>query len=162
MDLYLIIVIIMLALAVSGLVVGVANDAVNFLNSALGSKAAPRYVIMTVASVGIIVGAITSNGMMEVARSGVFHPGDVYIRRGHAAVPGGDVHQRDPAGYFQHAGNAYFYYRVAGVRAVGSRRRDQYLQNSERCAGDAARRFAGHDGRHDQYGQCNGDYSAES
>ena len=69
MDLYLIIVIIMLALAVSGLVVGVANDAVNFLNSALGSKAAPRYVIMTVASVGIIVGAITSNGMMEVARS---------------------------------------------------------------------------------------------
>ena len=51
MDLYLIIVIIMLALAVSGLVVGVANDAVNFLNSALGSKAAPRYVIMTVASV---------------------------------------------------------------------------------------------------------------
>ncbi len=74
MDLYLIIVIIMLALAVSGLVVGVANDAVNFLNSALGSKAAPRYVIMTVASVGIIVGAITSNGMMEVARSGVFHP----------------------------------------------------------------------------------------
>ena len=43
MDLYLIIVIIMLALAVSGLVVGVANDAVNFLNSALGSKAAPRY-----------------------------------------------------------------------------------------------------------------------
>ena len=74
MDLYLIIVIIMLALAVSGLVVGVANDAVNFLNSALGSKAAPRYVIMTVASVGIIVGALTSNGMMEVARSGVFHP----------------------------------------------------------------------------------------
>lgn len=47
---------------------------VNFLNSALGSKAAPRYVIMTVASVGIIVGAITSSGMMEVARSGVFHP----------------------------------------------------------------------------------------
>lgn len=74
MDLYLIIVIIMLALAVSGLVVGVANDAVNFLNSALGSKAAPRYVIMTVASVGIIIGALTSSGMMEVARSGVFHP----------------------------------------------------------------------------------------
>lgn len=75
MDLYLVIVIIMLVLAVSGLVVGVANDAVNFLNSALGSKAAPRYVIMTVASVGIIIGAITSSGMMEVPRSGVFHPG---------------------------------------------------------------------------------------
>lgn len=74
MDLYLVIVIIMLALAVSGLIVGVANDAVNFLNSALGSRVAPRYVIMTVASVGIIVGALTSSGMMEVARSGVFHP----------------------------------------------------------------------------------------
>lgn len=74
MDLYLAIVVIMLVLAVAGLVVGVSNDAVNFLNSALGSKAAPRYVIMTVASVGIIVGAITSSGMMEVARSGVFHP----------------------------------------------------------------------------------------
>ena len=74
MDLYLAIVVIMLVLAVAGLVVGVSNDAVNFLNSALGSKAAPRYVIMTVASVGIVVGAITSSGMMEVARSGVFHP----------------------------------------------------------------------------------------
>ena len=71
MDLYLAIVVIMLVLAVAGLVVGVSNDAVNFLNSALGSKAAPRYVIMTVASVGIIVGAITSSGMMEVARSGI-------------------------------------------------------------------------------------------
>ena len=71
MDLYLAIVVIMLVLAVAGLVVGVSNDAVNFLNSALGSKAAPRYVIMTVASVGIIVGAITSSG---IARSGVFHP----------------------------------------------------------------------------------------
>ena len=71
MDLYLAIVVIMLVLAVAGLVVGVSNDAVNFLNSALGSKVAPRYVIMTVASVGIIVGAITSSGMMEVARSGI-------------------------------------------------------------------------------------------
>ena len=73
-SMYMIIVGIMMTLAITGLVVGVANDAVNFLNSALGSKVAPRYVIMTVASVGIIVGAITSSGMMEVARSGVFHP----------------------------------------------------------------------------------------
>ncbi|MBQ4279655.1 MAG: inorganic phosphate transporter [Rikenellaceae bacterium] len=73
-SIFTIIVIILLALAVSGLVVGVANDAVNFLNSALGSKAAPRYVILTVASVGIIIGALTSSGMMEVARSGVFYP----------------------------------------------------------------------------------------
>ena len=73
-SMYMIIVGIMMTLAITGLVVGVANDAVNFLNPALGSKVAPRYVIMTVASVGIIVGAITSSGMMEVARSGVFHP----------------------------------------------------------------------------------------
>ena len=73
-SMYLIIVGIMMVLAIAGLVVGVANDAVNFLNSALGSKVAPRYVIMTVASVGILIGAITSSGMMEVARSGVFHP----------------------------------------------------------------------------------------
>ena len=73
-SMYLIIVGIMMVLAIAGLVVGVANDAVNFLNSALGSKVAPRYVIMIVASVGILVGEITSSGMMEVARSGVFHP----------------------------------------------------------------------------------------
>lgn len=73
-SVYTIIVAILMVLAVSGLIVGVANDAVNFLNSALGSKAAPRRVIMLVASVGILIGAITSNGMMEVARSGVFYP----------------------------------------------------------------------------------------
>ena len=71
---YILIVGILMALAVSGLVVGVANDAVNFLNSAIGSKAAKPWVIMAVASVGIMIGALTSSGMMEVARSGVFYP----------------------------------------------------------------------------------------
>lgn len=74
-PIYMVIIIILMALAVSDLVVGVSNDAVNFLNSALGSKAAPRYVIMIVASVGILLGSIFSSGMMEVARSGVFYPG---------------------------------------------------------------------------------------
>lgn len=73
-NIYLIIVIILMALAVVDLVVGVSNDAANFLNSALGSKVAPRYVIMTVASIGILIGVMTSSGMMEVARSGVFYP----------------------------------------------------------------------------------------
>lgn len=73
-NIYIIIVVILMALAVSDLIVGVSNDAVNFLNSALGSKAAPRYVIMTVASVGILLGSFFSSGMMEVARNGVFHP----------------------------------------------------------------------------------------
>ena len=69
------IVIVMGLLAVMGIVVGVANDAVNFLNSALGSKAAPRRVILWIAAAGILVGTLTSSGMMEVARSGVFYPG---------------------------------------------------------------------------------------
>ncbi len=73
-TIYIVIVAILMALAVSGLVVGVANDAINFLNSAVGSKAAPRRVILAIASVGMIVGALTSGGMMEVARSGVFYP----------------------------------------------------------------------------------------
>lgn len=75
-PIFTIIVGILMALAISGLMVGVANDAVNFLNSALGSKAAPYWVIMTVASAGIMIGALTSSGMMEVARSGVFYPSE--------------------------------------------------------------------------------------
>ncbi len=71
---YLVIVIILFALAVSDLIVGVTNDAVNFLNSAFGSKAAPKWVIFSCAALGILIGATFSTGMMEVARKGVFHP----------------------------------------------------------------------------------------
>ena len=71
---YLILVVVLFALAISDLVVGVSNDAVNFLNSAIGSKAAPRWIIFTVASLGVLVGATFSSGMMEVARKGIFHP----------------------------------------------------------------------------------------
>ena len=74
-EIYTVIVGILGILAVSGLFVGVTNDAVNFLNSAIGSKAASMRVILTVASVGILIGVITSSGMMEVARSGMFDPG---------------------------------------------------------------------------------------
>ena len=73
-TIYTVILIILAVLAVSGLFVGVTNDAVNFLNSAFGSKAAPRKIILLIASAGIIIGAITSSGMMEVARSGMFNP----------------------------------------------------------------------------------------
>ena len=73
-SIYLIIVIVLLALATLDLIVGVANDAVNFLNSSIGSKVAPLWVILTVASLGVMIGAMFSSGMMEVARSGVFHP----------------------------------------------------------------------------------------
>ncbi|QNK77186.1 inorganic phosphate transporter [Winogradskyella sp. PAMC22761] len=63
-------------LAVADLVVGVSNDAVNFLNSAIGSKAVSFKTIMIVASLGVAVGALTSSGMMEVARKGIFNPGE--------------------------------------------------------------------------------------
>ena len=78
-NIYLIIVIVLFALAVSDLVVGVSNDAVNFLNSSIGSKAAPRYIIMIIASAGIVVGTTFSSGMMEVARKGIFHPDMFYF-----------------------------------------------------------------------------------
>jgi len=61
-------------LAIVDLVVGVSNDAVNFLNSAIGSKAISVKNIMIIASLGVFFGAITSSGMMEVARKGIFNP----------------------------------------------------------------------------------------
>ena len=61
-------------LAVADLVVGVSNDAVNFLNSAIGSKAVSFKTIMIVASLGVAIGAVFSSGMMEVARKGIFNP----------------------------------------------------------------------------------------
>lgn len=76
---YLIIVVLLFFLAASDLIVGVSNDAVNFLNSALGSKVASVKVIMAVAAVGILFGAIFSSGMMEVARKGIFNPGMFYF-----------------------------------------------------------------------------------
>ena len=63
-PIFTIIVVVLLALAIADLVVGVSNDAANFLNSAIGSKAAPRWVIMLVASLGIIIGSVFSSGMM--------------------------------------------------------------------------------------------------
>ncbi len=79
MDIYIIFVFILFALAITDLIVGVSNDAVNFLVSAIGSKAAPFWVIMAIASAGILFGATFSSGMMEVARKGIFHPGEFYF-----------------------------------------------------------------------------------
>jgi phosphate/sulfate permease len=73
-SLYIVIVVILLILAVSDLVVGVANDAANFLNSAVGCMVASRWVILAVASIGIFIGTFFGSGMMEIAKSGVFHP----------------------------------------------------------------------------------------
>jgi len=78
-NFYIILVVILFALAISDLIVGVSNDAVNFLNSAIGSKVAPRYIIMIIASLGILIGTTFSSGMMEVARKGIFHPDQFYF-----------------------------------------------------------------------------------
>lgn len=64
----------MFILAISDLVVGVANDAVNFTNSAIGSKVSSRAVILIIACLGILLGSLSSTGMMEVARKGIFKP----------------------------------------------------------------------------------------
>lgn len=74
MSLYIFFLIVLFILAISDLTVGVANDAINFLNSAIGSKVAKRAVILAIASGGILLGALLSNGMMEVARKGLFYP----------------------------------------------------------------------------------------
>ena len=73
-EYYLIVVILLLILAASDLMIGVANDAVNFLNSAIGSKVTSRRNILIVASIGVFVGATFSSGLMEVARKGIFNP----------------------------------------------------------------------------------------
>jgi len=74
MDIYLIMIIALAILAIGDLMVGVSNDAVNFLNSALGSKAISVKKIMILASLGVLVGSVFSSGMMEVARKGIFNP----------------------------------------------------------------------------------------
>ncbi len=76
---YLGIVIFLFILAIFDLVVGVSNDAVNFLNSAIGAKAAPFKAIMCIAAIGIFVGASLSNGMMDIARHGIYQPEHFYF-----------------------------------------------------------------------------------
>ena len=73
-SIYLGIVIFLFLLAIFDLTVGVSNDAVNFLNSAIGAKAASFKTIILIAAVGIFCGATMSNGMMEIARHGIFRP----------------------------------------------------------------------------------------
>lgn len=74
MDINFIILVILIFLAIIDLTVGVANDAVNFLNSAIGANVAKLKTIMIVAAVGVLVGVLVSGGMMEVARKGIFNP----------------------------------------------------------------------------------------
>lgn len=78
-TIYLILIVVLFFTAISDLIVGVSNDAVNFLNSAIGAKAASFRTIMIIAALGIVFGATFSSGMMEVARKGIFHPEHFYF-----------------------------------------------------------------------------------
>ena len=78
-NIYILMVAALAILAIADLVVGVSNDAVNFLNSAIGSKAISFRTIMIVASLGVAFGAVFSSGMMEVARKGIFMPGEFFF-----------------------------------------------------------------------------------
>lgn len=78
-DVYIVMLVALLALAITDLVVGVSNDAINFLNSAIGSKAVSMRTILIVASIGVAIGAIFSSGLMEVARKGIFLPQQFYF-----------------------------------------------------------------------------------
>jgi phosphate/sulfate permease len=78
-QIYIVMLAALAILAAIDLVVGVSNDAVNFLNSAVGSKAISLKTIMIVASLGVAVGSVFSSGMMEVARKGIFMPGEFYF-----------------------------------------------------------------------------------
>ena len=78
-NIYILMIVAIVVLAVADIIVGVSNDAINFLNSAIGSKALPMKTIMVVASLGIFIGAVYSSGLMEVARKGIFVPGEFYF-----------------------------------------------------------------------------------
>ncbi len=74
MEIFIVVLVVFALLALSDLIFGVANDAVNFLNSSIGSKAAPKRTILIIASFGVVAGCLFSGGMMEVARKGIFNP----------------------------------------------------------------------------------------
>ena len=78
-NIYLLLIVALGILAIANLIVGVSNDAVNFISSALGSKALSFRKIMIIATLGIFVGAVFSSGMMEVARKGIFVPSEFYF-----------------------------------------------------------------------------------
>lgn len=115
---YLIIVIFIFLIAIFDLSVGVSNDAVNFLNSAIGAKAAPFKVIMAVAAIGIFVGASMSNGMMDIARHGIYQPQYFYNERNHEYLVGGHAHRCSFTRHIQYDGTPHIDHRIDDIRIV--------------------------------------------
>lgn len=105
-SIYLGIVIFLFLLAIFDLTVGVSNDAVNFLNSAIGAKAASFKTIILIAAAGIFCGATMSNGMMEIARHGIFRPEAFHFNELMCIFLGGHGDRCGVAGYLQYLGDA--------------------------------------------------------
>jgi len=114
-TIYLCIIIFLFVLAVFDLIVGVSNDAVNFLNSAVGAKAASFKTILFIAGVGIFIGASLSNGMMDIARHGIYQPEHFYFAEIMCILLAVMLTDR----CLQHYGNAYLHHCIHGVRTVG-------------------------------------------
>lgn len=111
---YLCIVIFLLCLAVFDLFVGVSNDAVNFLQSAIGAKVAKFRTVLIIASFGVVLGAIMSSGMMD--RPPWSHKSrPLHFRRSNDAIPCGHGNRRYCAGRVQHVWYANLYHRIAGI-----------------------------------------------
>ena len=111
--LFLSVVIFLFLLAIFDLSVGVSNDAVNFLNSAIGSKAASFKRIIIVASIGVFIGAAMSNGMMDIARHGISRA--LLFLRPYMHIHGCDGNRHHTSGYVQLSWNAYIHHCVNGI-----------------------------------------------
>ncbi|MEZ4484708.1 MAG: hypothetical protein R2864_08950 [Syntrophotaleaceae bacterium] len=103
---------ILAVIAILDIMVGVSNDAVNFLNSSIGSRVASRRTIMIIASLGIMAGVTFSSGMMEVALK--FSPPVLYHAGTFDGFSGGDDHRHHPSGPVQYLRSAHLHHRVGG------------------------------------------------
>ena len=118
-TIYLGIVIFLFVLAIFDLVVGVSNDAVNFLQSAVGAKAASFKTILFIAGIGVFIGAALSNGMMDIARHGIYQPEHFYFAEIMCILLAVMLTDVVLIRCLQHYGNAYLHHCIHGVRAAG-------------------------------------------
>ena len=115
-TIYLCIVIFLFVLAVFDLIVGVSNDAVNFLQSSVGAKAASFKTVLFIAGLGVFIGAALSNGMMDIAR--YLSTTAFLLCRNHVHPTCRNADGRCAAGRLQHNGYADFHYRIHGIRVT--------------------------------------------
>lgn len=116
-TIYFVIVAFLLILAVFDLFVGVSNDAVNFLQSAIGAKVARFRTVLVVASAGVLIGAVMSAGMMDVARHGIMQPENYSFAEVMTIFLAGDGHRCGHPRHLQHPRHAYLHHRIARLRA---------------------------------------------